>query len=181
MPAHTDSGLKIARIPADRNRQARPGIVLHRERRANERRNKYFPVLLGSGPTEFVPKAVARSEVRSRAGQHRQLAVRVPTNASLVQAQVFRVLWKKQSRCEIRGAAKYGANVLVSSRHTAQSKPRAHPRLGLEWYFPSLARLMCRSFPSKLPQRGRKAESVTFDDCEFDSLFRLSPCVRGEE
>src|SRR4030095_601901 len=117
MQAHTDSGLETVRILVDWNRQVRRETVLRTEGQANERHNKYLPVLSRSGPTGFVPKAVARSEVHLRVGQDRQLSVGVPTNVSLVQVLLFRVLWKKQSRCEIRGAAKCGANVRVSWRH----------------------------------------------------------------
>src|SRR6266513_4878777 len=141
MQAHTDSGLETVRILADRNREVRRETVSRKERQANEHHNKYFPVLSRSGPTGFVPQAVAQSKVHSYVGQGRQLSVGVPTNLSLIQLREFRVLWKKQSRCEIRAAAKCGANVRVNSRHTTQSRPRAHPRLGLARYSPSPARL----------------------------------------
>src|SRR5882724_10481704 len=114
MQAHTDFGLKTAQIPADWNRRVRRMTLSRRQRQASARHNKYFPVLLRSGPTGFVPKAVAQSEVHLRAGQDRQLPVRVPTNASLIQSRRFAVLSKKQSRGEIRVVAKCGANVPVS-------------------------------------------------------------------
>src|SRR6266446_493839 len=114
MPAHTDFGLKIARIPADWNRQARRVTLSRRERQVSVRHNKYLPVLLRSAPTGFVPKAVAQSKVHLRAGQDRQLLFRAPTNASLIQPRRFPVLSKKQSRVEIRVVAKCGANVRVS-------------------------------------------------------------------
>src|SRR6266566_14564 len=113
MPAHTDFGLKIARIPVDWNRQVRRVNLSRRERQANVRHNKYFPVLLSSAPTGFVPRAVAQSEVQLRAGQDGQLLFRAPTNAWLIQLRRFPVLSKKQSRGEIRVVAKCGANVRV--------------------------------------------------------------------
>src|SRR5207248_2719015 len=113
MPARTDFGLKTARIPVDWNRQARRMNLSRRARQANARHNKYSLALLRNVPTGFVPKAVAQSEVHLRAGQDRQLFARAPTNASLIRLRRFPVLWRKQSRGEIRVVAKCGANVRV--------------------------------------------------------------------
>src|SRR6266480_3445992 len=135
---------KTARIPADWNRQALRMNPLRIERQATVSHNRHLPVLLGSGPTGFVPIAVAQSQGHLRAEQDRQLPVRVPTNASLIQPQRFPVLSKKQSRGEIQVAAKCGANVPISLRRTVRSKPQARPRLKLAGYSPS-REINCRA------------------------------------
>src|SRR5260370_41788384 len=114
MLAHTDFGLKTVRIPVDWNRQARQTNLSRRARQANARHNKYLLALLTNVPTGFVPRAVAQSGVQLRAGQDRQLFVRAPTNASLIQPRQFSALSKKQPRGEIRVVAKCGANVRAS-------------------------------------------------------------------
>src|SRR5689334_19060480 len=106
MLVHTDFGLKAARIPEGWNRQVRRTTLSRRERQANARHNKCFPVLLRSAQTGFVPKAAAQSGLHLRAGQDRRLPARVPTNASLIQPQRFPVLSKTQSLGEIRVVAK---------------------------------------------------------------------------
>src|SRR5206468_8274186 len=114
MLAHTDFGLKIARIPADWNRQQRWRNLSRRARQASAHHNKYLLALLRNVPTGFLPKAVAQSAVQLRAGQDRQLLFHAPTNAWLIRLRRFGVLSKKQSRDEIRVVAKCGANVRVS-------------------------------------------------------------------
>src|SRR6266705_1787286 len=98
MPVHTDFGLKIARIPADWNRQARRMNLSRRERQANVRHNKYLLALLKNALTGFVPKAVGQQWVQLGPRQDGQLLVRAPTNASLIEPRRFPVSSKKQSR-----------------------------------------------------------------------------------